>query len=185
MFPEISLHILDIVQNSISARASAIEITVSIDSTSDTLAVVIKDNGCGMSDEELSKAVDPFYTTRTKRKNGFGVPFFKAASEMTGGSFEISSKKEKGTAVKAVFVLSSIDRIPLGNMTDTLISLIDTNCRIDFIYNYSVDERSFTLDTRQLKKILGNVPIDLPEVTAFLTRYLDDNTAEVSGGKKY
>ena len=67
MFPEISLHILDIVQNSISARASAIEITVSIDSKSDTLAVVIKDNGCGMSDEELSKAVDPFYTTRTKR----------------------------------------------------------------------------------------------------------------------
>ena len=185
MFSEISLHILDIVQNSISARASLIEITVNIDNTSDTLTVIIKDNGSGMTDDELSKSVDPFYTTRTTRKNGFGVPFFKAASEMTGGSFEISSEKVKGTAVKAVFVLSSIDRMPLGNMTDTLISLIDTNCRIDFIYNYSVDERSFTLDTRQLKKTLGNVPIDLPEVTEFLTRYLDDNTAEVSGGRKY
>lgn len=185
MFSEISLHILDIVQNSISARASLIEITVNIDNTSDTLTVIIKDNGSGMTDDELSKAVDPFYTTRTTRKNGFGVPFFKAASEMTGGSFEISSEKGKGTAVKAVFVLSSIDRMPLGNMTDTLISLIDTNCRIDFVYNYSVDERSFTLDTRQLKKILGNVSIDLPEVTVFLTRYLDDNTAEVSGGRKY
>lgn len=185
MFSEISLHILDIVQNSISARASLIEITVNIDNTSDTLTVIIKDNGSGMTDDELSKAVDPFYTTRTTRKNGFGVPFFKAASEMTGGSFEISSEKGKGTAVKAVFVLSSIDRMPLGNMTDTLISLIDTNCRIDFIYNYSFDERSFTLDTRQLKKTLGNVPIDLPEVTVFLTRYLDDNTAEVSGGRKY
>ena len=185
MFSEISLNILDIVQNSISARASVIEITVSIDNASDTLTVVIKDNGSGMTDDELSKAVDPFYTTRTTRKNGFGVPFFKATSEMTGGSFEISSEKGKGTAVKAVFVLSCIDRMPLGNMTDTLISLIDTNCRIDFVYNYSVDERSFTLDTRQLKKILGNVPIDLPEVTVFLTRYLDDNTAEVSGGRKY
>ena len=185
MFSEISLNILDIVQNSISARASVIEITVSIDNTSDTLTVIVKDNGSGMTDDELSKAVDPFYTTRTTRKNGFGVPFFKAASEMTGGSFEISSEKGKGTAIKAVFVLSSIDRMPLGDMTDTIISLINTNCRIDFIYNYSVDERSFTLDTRQLKEILGDVPIDLPEVTVFLTRYLDDNTAEVNGGRKY
>lgn len=104
---------------------------------------------------------------------------------MTGGSFEINSGKGKGTRVKAVFVLSSIDRMPLGDMTDTIISLINTNCHIDFIYNYSVDARNFTLDTRQLKKILGNVAINLPEVTVFLTRYLDDNTAEVSGGKKY
>lgn len=185
MFPEISLHILDIVQNSISARASVVEITVSIDNASDTLTVIIKDNGCGMTYEELSKAVDPFYTARTTRKNGFGVPFFKAASEITGGSFEISSETEKGTVAKAVFVLSSVDRMPLGNMTDTLISLINTNCRIDFIYNYSVDERSFTLDTRQLRKILGKVPLNLPEVTGYLTRYLDDNTAEISGGKKY
>lgn len=185
MFSEISLHILDIVQNSISARASVIEITVSIDNTSDTLTVIIKDNGCGMTDEELSKAVDPFYTTRTTRKNGFGVPFFKAASEMTGGSFEISSEKGKGTQVKAVFVLSCLDRMPLGNMTDTLISLINSNCRTDFIYNYSVDERSFTLDTRRLRKILGNVPLDLPEVTGYLTRYIDGNTADISGGKKY
>ena len=185
MFSEISLHILDIVQNSISARASAVEITVSIDNASDTLTVIIEDNGFGMTDEALSKAVDPFYTTRTTRKNGFGVPFFKAASEMTGGSFEINSGKGKGTRVKAVFVLSSIDRMPLGDMTDTIISLINTNCHIDFIYNYSVDARNFTLDTRQLKKILGNVAINLPEVTVFLTRYLDDNTAEVSGGKKY
>ena len=185
MFSEISLHILDIVQNSLSARASVIEITVSIDTASDTLTVIIKDNGCGMTEAELSRVVDPFYTTRTMRKNGFGVPFFKAASEMTGGSFEISSEKGNGTRVKAVFVLSSLDRMPLGNMTDTLISLINTNCRIDFIYNYSVDERNFTLDTRQLKNILGSVPVDIPEVTVFLTRYLDDNTAEVNGGKKY
>lgn len=185
MFSEISLNILDVVQNSISARASVIEITVNIDNATDTLTVIIEDNGSGMSNEELSKAVDPFYTTGKTRNTGLGVPFFKAASEMTGGSFEISSEKGKGTRVKAVFVLSSIDRMPLGNMTDTLVSLIDANCRIDFLFSYSVDERSFTLDTRQLRKILGDVPINLPEVTGFVTRYLDDNTAEVNGGKKY
>ena len=185
MFSEISLNILDVVQNSISARACLIEITVHIDTKGAPLTVVIEDDGSGMSAEELSKVVDPFYTTGKTRNTGLGVPFFKTASEMTGGSFDISSEKGKGTRVKAVFVLSSIDRMPLGDMPETLISLINANCHIDFIYNYSTDERSFTLDTRQLRKILGNVPINLSEVTVFLTRYLYDNTAEVSGGKKY
>ncbi len=103
MFPEISLNILDVVQNSIGARASLVEITVSIDTSADTLTVIIRDDGRGMSEAELSRAVDPFYTTRTTRKYGFGVPFFKAASEMTGGSFEISSKEGEGTYIKAVF----------------------------------------------------------------------------------
>ena len=178
MFPEISLNILDVVQNSIGARASLVEITVSIDTSADTLTVIIRE-------AELSRAVDPFYTTRTTRKYGFGVPFFKAASEMTGGSFEISSKEGEGTYIKAVFVLSHIDRMPLGDMTGTLISLINANCRIDFSYNYSVDEKRFSLDTRQLRAILGSVPLNIPEVTGYITRYLEDSTAEVNGGIKY
>ena len=125
-----------------------------------------RDDGRGMSEAELSRAVDPFYTTRTTRKYGFGVPFFKAASEMTGGSFEINSEEGKGTYIKAVFVLSHIDRMPLGNMTGTLISLINANCRIDFSYNYSVDEKRFSLDTRQLRAILGSVPLNIPISTA-------------------
>lgn len=185
MFSEISLNILDIVQNSISARASVIDITVNINTHSDTLAVVITDNGFGMSKDELLKVVDPFYTTRKTRKNGFGVPFFKAATEITGGSFEIDSEKEEGTTVKAVFVLSSIDRMPLGDMTSTLVSLINANCRIDFIYNYSVDERNFSLDTRQLKATLGGIPINLPVITQYITDYLSKNTSEVNGGVKY
>ena len=181
MFPEISLNILDVVQNSIGARASLVEITVSIDTKADTLTVIIGDDGCGMSEAELSRAVDPFYTTRTTRKYGFGVPFFKSASEMTGGSFEISSEEGEGTYIKAVFVLSHIDRMPLGDMTGTLISLINANCRIDFSYNYSVDEKRFSLD----RAILGSVPLNIPEVTGYITRYLEENTAEVNGGIKY
>ena len=185
MFSEISLNILDIVQNSISARASLIEITVNIDNASDTLTAKIKDNGSGMSNEELPKVVDPFYTTGKMRNTGLGVPFFKAASEMTGGSFEISSEKGKGTRVKAVFVLSSIDRMPLGDMTSTLLLLINANSDIDFIYSYSVDERAFALDTRQLKETLGNVPVNLPEVTQYITDYLNHNTNEVNCGIRY
>lgn len=104
---------------------------------------------------------------------------------MTGGSFEISSEEGEGTYIKAVFVLSHIDRMPLGDMTGTLISLINANCRIDFSYNYSVDEKRFSLDTRQLRAILGSVPLNIPEVTGYITRYLEENTAEVNGGIKY
>ena len=106
MLPEISLNILDVAQNSISAGAALTEISVVIDTASDSLTVVIKDNGCGMNEEQLKAVTDPFYTTRKTRKVGLGVPFFKMAAEITGGSFEISSAVGKGTTVKAVFGLS-------------------------------------------------------------------------------
>ena len=103
MMPEIALNILDIAENSVRAGASLIEITVSVQSQEDTLTVVITDNGCGMTQEEKEMVQDPFYTTRTTRKVGLGVPFFKQAAESTGGSFRIDSEKGKGTAVTAVF----------------------------------------------------------------------------------
>ena len=114
MMPEIALNILDIAENSVRAEASLIEITVSAQLQEDTLTVVIADNGCGMTREEKESVLDPFYTTRTTRKVGLGVPFFKQAAESTGGSFRIDSEKGKGTAVTAVFGLSHIDRMPEG-----------------------------------------------------------------------
>ena len=133
MFSEISLNILDIVQNSVSARASLIEITVNISNAQDSLSVIIKDNGCGMTESELLKAVDPFYTTGKFKSVGLGVPFFKMAAQLSGGRFEINSKKGKGTEVKAVFVLSSIDRMPLGNMTETIMSVVKETSGQDFL----------------------------------------------------
>ena len=94
--PEIALNILDIAENSVRAGASLIEITVSVQPEEDKLTVVIKDDGCGMTPEETEKVLDPFYTTRTTRKVGLGVPFFRQAAESTGGSFRIVSEKEKG-----------------------------------------------------------------------------------------
>ena len=185
MFSEISLNILDIVQNSVSARASLIEITVNISNAEDTLTVVIKDNGCGMTDSELMKVVDPFYTTGKFKSVGLGVPFFKMAAQLSGGRFEINSKKGKGTEVKAVFVLSSIDRMPLGNMTETIMSVVKANRNTDIVYSYTVDSKGFVFDTRQIRKIFGDIPCDTHEVNDFIQSFLNENTAELNSGANY
>lgn len=183
MLPEISLNILDVAQNSIRAGAALTEISVEIDTISDRLTVVIKDNGCGMTGEQVKRVVDPFFTTRTTRKIGLGIPFFKMAAESTGGSFSIESEKGRGTVVTANFVLSHIDRMPLGDMNFTVHSLITLNCDIDFLYRYSVDGRGFALDTREFREILGGVPFNTPEVSEYIKEYLAENEAEVNKGR--
>ena len=180
MMTEISLNILDVAQNSVRAEASLIEISVAIDSKADRLTVIIKDNGCGMSEEQVMSVIDPFFTTRTTRKVGLGIPFFKQSAEITGGSFSIKSEIGVGTVTEAVYVLSSIDRMPLGDMTQTIHSLVTMNTHIDFLYTYSADGRSFVLDTREFREILGSGDFDLPEVSAFIKDFLKENHAEVS-----
>lgn len=181
MMTEISLNVLDVAQNSVRAGASLIEITVAADSASDRLTVTLSDDGCGMSEEQLKSVTDPFFTTRTTRKIGLGIPFFKQSAELTGGSFEITSEVGVGTKTEAVYVLSSIDRMPLGNMSQTIHSLVTLNTHIDFLYTYSADGKSFALDTREFKEILGeDADFAAPEVSAFIMDYLKENHAEVS-----
>ena len=180
--PEISLHILDVAENSVRAGASLVKIEVLADTARNTLSITIADNGCGMSGEQLAKVSDPFFTTRSTRKVGLGIPFFKQAAEGTGGSFSIRSKEGAGTVTEAVFVLDSIDRIPLGDMTATIHTLVTCHEEMDFYYRYARDGREFTLDTREMKEILGNVPLSSPEVSGFLKEYLDENWREVDGG---
>lgn len=184
MMTEISLNILDVAQNSVRAEASLIEIEVNADSAKDILSVSIKDNGCGMTKEQVQNVTDPFFTTRTTRKIGLGIPFFKLAAESTGGSFSIVSEPGKGTLVNAEFVLSSIDRMPLGDMTDTMHALITLNCGIDFVYTYAHDGRSFALDTREFREILGDgIDFSAPEVSAYIKEYLNENTSEADDGR--
>ncbi len=182
MLPEISLNVLDIAQNSIRAEADLIEIGVYIDRKADTLTVIINDNGCGMTAEQIAHVEDPFFTTRSTRKIGLGVPFFKMSAIITGGSFEITSEVKVGTKVKAVFVLSHIDRMPLGDINSTIHTLVTYNTNIDFVYTYEFDGRSFVLDTRQMREILGGVPLDAPEVSEYIKEYLDENKKEADGG---
>lgn len=178
---ELSLNVLDVAQNSVKAGAKLVEITVSADTQTDRLVITIKDNGCGMSEEQVTKVIDPFYTTRTTRKVGLGVPFFKLACENTGGSFEIKSTINKGTLVTAIFVMSHIDRMPLGDMTETMYSLVTMNTDIDFVYNYRVNDKEFIMDTREFREVLGGIPLNNPEVSDYIREYLSENKSEVDG----
>ena len=182
MMPEISMNILDVAQNSVRAGASLIEISIDIDEAKDVMTVVIEDNGCGMTKEQIAKVEDPFFTTRTTRKVGLGVPFFKLAAEACGGSFLITSEVGKGTVVRAVFGYSSIDRMPLGDISATIHTLITFNTGIDFVYKYSYNVKYFDLDTRQFKEVLDGVPLDVPEVSAYIMEYLQENKSETDGG---
>ncbi len=178
MMPELSLNILDVAKNSVRAGASLITISVRADKAKDTLAIVISDDGCGMTEEQVQRVTDPFFTTRSTRKVGLGVPFFKMAAELTGGSFQIRSELGVGTSTEAVFGLSSIDRMPLGDFSGTVTTLIQASPEIDFLVEYAVDENEFTLDTRQLREILGDVPLNEPEVLQYIAGFLEENMSE-------
>ncbi|MBH1942086.1 sensor histidine kinase [Mobilitalea sibirica] len=179
MMTELSLNVLDVANNSIRADANLIEIAIRLHTKSDLLTIMIADNGCGMTKEQLSQVEDPFFTTRTTRGVGLGVPFFKQAALSTGGSFHMESMPGKGTIVTAVFCMSHIDCIPLGDINSTVYTLIITNNEIDFLYTYEVDGKRFQLDTREFRNILGDVPLNSPEVSAYIKSYLEENQKEV------
>lgn len=182
MMPEISLNVLDVAENSIRAEASLVQILVTVDLEGNRLEIQIKDDGKGMTEEQMAKVTDPFFTTRTTRKVGLGIPFFKLAAEATGGSFQIESKVGEGTDVTTVFQLDHIDRMPLGDINSTIHTLIVYNPQTDFLYRYTYGQESFDLDTRQMKEILGGIPLDAPEVSAYIKEYLDENKLETDGG---
>lgn len=182
MLPEISLNILDIANNSIRAGADLIIIEVRILRKKDLLLIKITDNGCGMTDEQISKVTDPFFTTRNTRNVGLGIPFLKQAAEITDGSMFIESVPDKTTIINASFGLSHIDRMPLGDMCSSIYTLILANQDIDFLYIYECDGKEFQLDTRNLKEILGDVTLDTPAVAEFIRSFLKENQAEADDG---
>lgn len=179
---ELSLNILDIAQNSITAGASLITIEIAEETATKTLIIGIYDNGKGMSEEQVRSVIDPFFTTRTTRKVGMGIPLFKMAAEQTGGSLQIKSELGVGTEVRATFKTDSVDFTPLGDVAATVQMLISMNTDRDFIYRRSVDGRDFTLDTREVKEILGDVPLDAYEVSQWLIEFINENTHELYGG---
>ncbi len=154
---DLSLHILDVVENSIEANASKIGIKIIEKNSKDLLVIEIKDNGRGMNKETINKVLDPFYTTRTTRKVGLGLSLLAQAAKESNGDFEINSKPGVGTEVKASFQYSHIDCKPIGDMNDTLVTLIISHPEIDFIYEYQNEDESYILDSNKIKKeILRN-----------------------------
>jgi len=177
---ELSLNILDIAQNSVKARASLIEI--SLVEIKNILTVTISDNGCGMKEEMVKNVTDPFCTSRTTRKVGLGIPFFKLAAEQTGGTFSIKSKHEDehpldhGTVTSATFDMSHIDAAPLGDIITTIVTLIQGMGSIDLVFTHKSDTLDVILDTRELKEVLGSdIPLSSPDVLLWIKEFLEEN----------
>ncbi|NMB25703.1 MAG: sensor histidine kinase [Firmicutes bacterium] len=178
---ELALHVLDIIQNSLRAGAKLIRVEIIEDTVLDSLVITIEDNGCGMDSALAEKVVDPFTTTRTTRKVGLGIPLLKMAAERSGGEFSLSSKPGKGTMVKASFQYSHIDRMPLGNMADTILAVIIGNPAVDMIYCHRVNHRVWELDTRVLKAEVGEDGLTLPVVIEWLRSYLEQGNSYLMG----
>lgn len=177
---EISLNILDIAENGVKAGASLVTITVTEEPEADRLTVTVTDNGCGMDADQLNRVTDPFFTSRTTRKVGLGVPLIKMAAEMTGGSFSIDSVPGEGTVVTAVFGYHHIDRMPLGNMAETVGALIQCNPHMDVLYRHTAGEKEFVMDTREFRAVLGeDISFEEPAVAAYIRSYLAEGEAEL------
>ena len=182
---EISLHILDIAQNSIRANATLIEITVEENPKSDLFAFIVKDNGCGMDAEMVKMVSDPFVTTRTTRKVGLGISLLKSAAQQTGGDIKLESELGVGTVIRADFSYGHIDRQPLGDIAAVMVSLISMNPDIDFLYTHKFCEDEFVFDTRELRKVLGEeVKLSEISVATWIQEFINENLTEIYGGAK-
>lgn len=176
---DLSLHILDIVQNSISAKATLIGIDVFENPLQNTLTVRVSDNGCGMSPEQVANVTDPYFTSRTTRKVGLGVPLLKQNAELSGGRFSIESELGKGTTTTAVFGYTHLDRPPLGDVANAVILLVSANPELDFIYTYRYNNNEYIFDTREVKEALEGVPLNEPQIIEMLTEMIRENSREL------
>ncbi len=175
---ELSLNILDISQNSISAGATKIDILL-IEDDNKLLTLTIADNGCGMSKETVERVRDPFYTTRTTRKVGMGIPLLRLAAEQAGGELYIESTTAEddpvshGTKVMATFHTDSIDFTPIGDMVSTMCVIIQGHPEIDYVFRHKTLKLDVELDTAQIREVLGeDISLSEPEVLAWLSEYL-------------
>jgi anti-sigma regulatory factor (Ser/Thr protein kinase) len=175
---ELALNILDIAYNSIRAQASQIDIRI-IDSIQKNIVdIEITDNGQGMTKEEVDKVIDPFFTTRTTRKVGLGIPLFKQSAELTGGYLSIHSQKNQGTKVKTRFIKNHIDTPIMGNIIETIMTLIQADENIDYVFEYETDNIHFIMNTQDIKSILEEVKITEPEVIVWLKDYMKEGLSQ-------
>jgi hypothetical protein len=175
MMDEIASHIMDIVANSVSAKANNIVVAITKDTKKALLTLRIKDDGIGMDEEMAYKVQDPFFSTKIGKKVGLGIPLLKGTAETTGGIFRLSSVIGKGTEIFASFDLTHPDLPPLGNIRDTMFVLVIGNPDTDFRFQIKSDSKEFVLDTQEIKHLLDGVPINHPDVITFLSKYLDEN----------
>lgn len=179
---ELSLNILDIVENSTKAKAELVKIEIY--ESDELLSIIITDNGTGMDEETLRSVTDPFYTTRTTRKVGMGIPLFRLAAQQTGGEFSIGSthidvdEKNHGTEVHAVFNKTHIDFTPLGDIISTITTLIQGHPNVDFLFSHARGDGCVSLDTREMRRVLEDIPLDSFEVLLWIKENLAEQYDE-------
>ena len=179
---ELSLHVLDILQNSLEAGATRVELSLDEDMVHDLFSITIRDNGRGMDETQIVRATDPFFTTRTTRHVGLGLPLLAAAAEHCDGGLQIKSKPGEGTTVEAVFRHSHIDRAPLGNIQGSLLAFIMSDNAAqacDLSFRHRVNEREFAFDTADIRRELEGVPFSHPMVRNWLREFVSEGEKDV------
>jgi hypothetical protein len=182
---EIALHLLDIAENSASADSTKVSLVVQEDLANDRLTTFVIDNGCGMDAETVQNVQDPFYTTRTTRNVGLGIPLLKLAAEQAEGRFNLRSEPGKGTRLEAEFRHSNIDRMPLGDLASTFLTVLISHPQIDWTFDYQVTEengqiRDFVFESADLKSELQGVSLTEPEVLAFVRGMIEEGVESVA-----
>ena len=184
---ELSLYVLDITMNSV--RAGATEITVSLREEGIWLTFTVSDNGCGMTEEQVRRLTDPFFTTRKTRKVGLGIPFLKMLAEMTGGHVKVTSVHESvsedhGTTTEAVFDKTHIDFVPLGDIVETVKTLIQGSPEVNFTFTHVIDGREVRLCCAELREMLGEeIPLNEPDILEWIGGYLEGQYEEIRDEK--
>lgn len=176
---DLSLHILDVAENSLKAGAKQIRIKILEDLEADRLELEVEDDGSGMDPEIAARALDPFVTTRTTRRLGLGLPLLREAARMAGGEVELESQPGRGTRVRATFQHSHVDRKPLGDMGATVVGILLGGPRIDVLYEHTREGRSFRFDSRELRKKLDPVGLTEPEVLTWIRERVREGLLEI------
>jgi len=176
---ELSQHILDLLENGLEAGANRVSLEIVEDTARALLTIVVTDNGRGMDPQTLDNVVDPFFTTRTTRHVGLGIPLVKAAAQRCDGNLHIVSKVGQGTKVTVEFRRSHIDRAPLGNMESTLMSVLLSRNDCDLVYEHRLDDRSFGFDTAEIREVLGDLPFTHPDIRRWLQEFIREGYQEL------
>ncbi len=177
---DLSLHILDVAENGIRAGADLIELRVEEDLPADSLTVTVRDNGRGMDAEFLASVLDPFTTTRTTRKVGLGLSLFQQSAREADGDLSVNSAPGVGTTVHVFMSHGHIDRKPMGDMAATVITLIEGNPEVDFVYAHRKNGREYTLDTREIRSELEEIPLNNPQVVGLIRDNLLTGLSEIA-----
>jgi anti-sigma regulatory factor (Ser/Thr protein kinase) len=175
---ELSLHILDALENALEAGATCVDLTIEEDLTTDRLTITVQDDGRGMDEEQLKRIYDPFFTTRTTRHVGLGVPLFKAAAERCNGELTVTSQPGKGTTLWAVFQHSHIDRAPLGDVAGTLLAFILSGA-CDLCYVHRVTGEAFEFHTADIRAELGDIPLTHSAVRNWLQEFIAEGETQL------